>query len=247
WAAAITALMTGAAYRLSAELAATLAPFAEFERNREPMLAVLDAHRQAAGEIGPQAPPAVLDAATRAWERALADAAAHGLRNAQVTLIAPTGTVSLMLDCETTGIEPYYAFAGHKRLVDGGELPFASRAIADGLLALGYSTRALEELGEYALDHGNLAHAPRLHAGDRAVVQAATGPDPVPIDGHLRMIAAVQPLLSGGVSKTLNLPADTSPETIERIFLDAWRMGLKSISVYRLGSKIAEPLQAPED
>jgi len=244
WAAAITALMTGAAYRRSAELARVLGPFEEFERNREPMLEVLARHRDAADRIGPEAPAEILAAAHQAWEQALSEGAAHGLRNAQTTLIPPTGTVSLMLDCESTGIEPYYALAGRKRFADGGEMHFASRAIADGLLTLGYSTHALEELGEYAIDHGHLAGAPALRGGDAAVVQTASGPDPVPVSGHLGMVAAVQPLLSGGVSKTLNLPAETTPETIESVFLDAWRMGLKSIAVYRQGSKIVQPLHA---
>jgi ribonucleotide reductase alpha subunit len=186
-------------------------------------------------------------AAYQVWEQALSEGAAHGLRNAQTTLIPPTGTVSLMLDCESTGIEPYYALAGRKRFADGGEMHFASRAIADGLLKLGYSTHALEELGEYAIDHGHLTGAPALRGGDAAVVQTASGPDPVPVSGHLGMVAAVQPLLSGGVSKTLNLPAETTPETIESVFLDAWRKGLKSIAVYRQGSKIVQPLHARED
>jgi len=152
-----------------------------------------------------------------------------------------------MLDCESTGIEPYYALAGRRHLADGGELHFQSRAVADGLLALGYSTHALEELGEHALDHGHLVGAPALRAAHAAVFHTASGPDPLPVDGHLRMVAAVQPLLSGGVSKTLNLPHHTPPERIESIFLDAWRMGLKAISVYREGSKIGQPLQSAED
>lgn len=247
WAAAIAALLTGAAYRRSAELARALGPFAEFERNREPMLAVLARHRDAARAIASAAPAEILAAAGHLFEQALAAAAAHGLRNAQTTLLAPTGTVSLMLDCESTGIEPHYALSGHRRFLDGGQVRFESRALADGLGALGYSTHALEQLCLYAADHGHLVGAPALRPGDRAVVQTATGPDPVPVAGHLAMVAAVQPLLSGGVSKTLNLPAQATPETIEEIFLDAWRMGLKSIAVYRQGSKIGQPLLSPED
>ncbi len=247
WAAAITALLTGAAYRRSARLAAELGPFDEFARNREPMLAVLAAHRDAAERVGREAPSEVLAAAREAWADVLEEGAAHGLRNSQTTLIAPTGTVSLMLDCESTGIEPYYALAGHKRFADGGEAHFASRALADALLALGYSTHALHELGEYALDHGHLVGAPGLRPSDRPVAQTAGGPDPVAVSGHLAMVAAVQPLLSGGVSKTLNLPGETTVETIESAFLDAWRMGLKAISVYRQGSKIGQPLRVAED
>lgn len=247
WAAAITALMTAAAYRRSARLAAALAPFDEFERNREPMLDVLARHRDAARRIGKHAPTAVLAAAHEAWDEALAEAQAHGLRNAQTTLIPPTGTVSLMLDCETTGIEPYYALAARKHLADGGELRFQSRAVADGLLALGYSTLAVQEIGEYALDHGHLAGASGLRPEDAAVFQTASGPDPLAVSAHLRMVAAVQPLLSGGVSKTVNLAHDASPEAIEQVFLDAWHLGIKSISVYRQGSKVSQPLEAADD
>jgi ribonucleoside-diphosphate reductase alpha chain len=247
WAAAITALMTGAAYRRSAQLAERLGPFEEFARNREPMLAAMSAHRDAARQIGAQAPRAVLAEALNAWDEVLDSGAKHGLRNAQTTLIPPTGTVSLMLDCETTGIEPYYAFAGHKRFADGGEMRFESRALAGGLLALGYSTHEVEGLTERAAEHGHLAGAPELRQADAAVVQTVSAPEPVPIAGHLAMVAAVQPLISGGVSKTLNLPPDSTPETIEQLFLDAWRMGCKAISVYRQGSKVDQPLQAADD
>jgi ribonucleoside-diphosphate reductase alpha chain len=247
WAAAITALMSGVAYERSCELAAALGPFDEFDRNHEPMLAVLARHRDAVEQIGPEAPAEIMTAARRAWETVLHDAARRGVRNAQTTLIPPTGTVSLMLDCETTGIEPYYALAGSKRFADGGEMHFQSRALTDGLLALGYSTHAIEQLGWYAADHGHLAGATWLRAADAPVVRTASGPDPVAVAGHLGMLAAVQPLVSGGISKTLNLPGETTVETIESIFLDAWKMGLKSIAVYRQGSKLDQPLHAADD
>lgn len=246
WAAAISALMTATAYRRSAELARDLGPFTEFQLNREPMLAVLGRHREAADRIG-EAPAEMLLAARQAWTQALAAAERYGVRNAQTTLLAPTGTVSLMLDCESTGIEPYYAFAGYKRFADGGQMRFESRALLDGLRALGYSTRASEQLCEYAADHGHLSGTPALRPGDGPVVQTASGPAPVSPAAHLGMIAAVQPLLSGGVSKTLNLPAQTTVEQIEQVFLDAWNMGLKSIAVYRQGSKIGQPLLAASD
>lgn len=246
WAAAITGLLTGSAYSRSCQLAAVLGPFDEFARNRDPMLAVLARHRDAVERIGPQAPVEIVAAARRAWEAVLREGSRHGVRNAQTTLIPPTGTVSLMLDCETTGIEPYYALAGHKRFADGGEVRFDSRALADGLLALGYSTHAVEQLGWYAADHGHLAGAPGLRPTDGAVVQTATGPDPVAVAGHLGMVAAVQPLVSGGVSKTLNIPAEATVENIESVFLEAWRMGLKSIAVYRQESKLDQPLHAAD-
>lgn len=250
WAAAITALMTGVAYRRSAELAVALGPFAEFARNREPMLRVIAQHIAALDRLGPEAPADVVEAARAAWALALALGRQHGFRNAQTTLIPPTGTVSLMLDCETTGIEPYYALVTTKRFADGGEARLISRAVADGLFALGHATRSVEALAEHALDHGQLTRAPALAQDEATVFQTATGPDPLSPAAHLAMVAAVQPFVSGGVSKTLNLPAHATVETVETvedIFLDAWRMGLKSIAVYRDGSKLQQPLAAPRD
>ncbi|HEU4975660.1 MAG TPA: adenosylcobalamin-dependent ribonucleoside-diphosphate reductase [Baekduia sp.] len=244
WAAAIAALMTGAAYRRSAQLAAALGPFAEFERNREPMLAVLEAHRAAQRRIDPApAPRDVLALAGDQWDEALALAHAHGLRNAQTTLIAPTGTTSLMLDGETTGIEPYYALTTVKRLADGDCVRIVSGAVPDALAVLGHSTAGAEQLAAHALDHGHLAPGtPGLRPGEAAVFQTASGPAPLTADAHLGMVAAVQPLLSGGVSKTVNLPAGTGVDEVERVFLAAWRLGLKAVAVYRDGSKLDQPL-----
>jgi len=242
WAAAITALMTGVAYRRSAELAAALEPFAELERNREPMLRVIEQHARALERLGGEEPAAVLRAARREWRWALALGRRHGFRHAQTTLIPPTGTVSLMLDCETTGIEPYYALSTTKRFADGGEVRLESRAVSDALAALGHGESAIERLAEYALDHGHLTDAPDLSAQERLVFQAATGPEPLSPMAHLQMVAAVQPFLSGGVSKTVPLPPTAGAEAIEEVFITAWRLGLKSIAVYREGSKLEQPL-----
>jgi ribonucleoside-diphosphate reductase alpha chain len=247
WAAAITALMTGVAYRRSAALAATLGPFAEFERNHEPMLQVIGRHAQALDRLGGEQPAEVLRAARREWTRALTLGREHGFRNAQTTLIPPTGTVSLMLDCETTGIEPYDALTTIKHFADGGDVRLSSRAVVDGLAALGHTTATIETLGEYALDHGHLTDAPGLRADERLVFQAATGPGALSPMAHLQMVAAVQPFLSGGVSKTVPLPAGAGVEAIEGVFIDAWRMGLKSVAVYRDGSKLHQPLTADDD
>jgi ribonucleoside-diphosphate reductase alpha chain len=246
WAAAITALMTGVAYRRSAELAAALGQFAEFERNREPMLRVIGLHVDALDQLGAEEPAEVLQAARREWARVVALAPKHGFRNAQTTLIPPTGTVSLMLDCETTGIEPYYALTTIRHFADGGHVRLSSRAVVDGLAALGHTTATIETLSEYALDHGHLTDAPGLREDEAAVFQTATGPSPLSPTAHLRMVAAVQPFLSGGVSKTVPVPADAGAEAIESIFIDAWRIGLKSVTVYRDGSKLGQPLAADE-
>jgi ribonucleoside-diphosphate reductase alpha chain len=246
WAAAVTALMTGVAYRRSAELAAALGPFAEFERNRQPMLGVIERHQESLDRRGREQPVEVLRAARHEFTRALELGRKHGFRNAQTTLIPPTGTVSLMLDCETTGIEPYYALAAVKRFADGGEARLSSRVLVNGLAALGHSTGTIETLSEYAVDHGHLTDAPGLRDDERAVFQTATGPHPLSPAAHLQMVAAVQPFLSGGVSKTVPVPADASVQAVQAIFLDAWRMGLKSVTVYRDGSKLQQPLVADE-
>ena len=247
WAAAVTALMTGVAYRRSAELAQALGPFAEFERDREPMLGVIERHIAALHRLGGEQPAAVLAAARREWARALELGRRHGFRNAQTTLIPPTGTVSLMLDCETTGIEPYYALTTIKRFADGGQVKLSSRAVVDGLASLGHTDSTIERLSEYALDHGHLTDAPDLRGDERLVFQTATGPGRLSPMAHLQMVAAVQPFLSGGVSKTVPVPADIGVQEIEDVFIAAWRLGLKSIAAYCEGSKPTQPLSADED
>ena len=215
WAAAITALMTGVAYRRSAELAAALGPFAEFEANREPMLRVIERHGHALDRLGGEQPAEVLRAARGEWTQALELGRKHGFRNAQTTLIPPTGTVSLMLDCETTGIEPYYALTTIKHFADGGVARLSSRVVVDALAALGHTTATIETLSEYALDHGHLANAPGLRDDERLVFQTATGSGALSPMAHLQMVAAVQPFLSGGVSKTVPLPFEAGVEAIE--------------------------------
>lgn len=246
WAAAIAALMTGAAYRRSAELARALHPFADFARNRRPMLRVLGQHRRALAGLRGEEPADVIDAAQHEWAAALALGRDHGFRNAQTTLVPPTGTVSIMLDCETTGVEPYYAFTTVRHLADGGRLRTASQALVRGLEALGHSTATVEALAEYALDHGHLAGALGLPAEEAAVFATATGPNRLTAQAHLRMVAAIQPLLSGGVSKTVPLLEEATVEDVEAVFLEAWRLGLKAIATYRDGSKLLQPLTADD-
>lgn len=247
WAAAVAALVGGAAYRRSARLAAELGPFAELARNREPMLAVIERHRAAARAIGAEAPAAVARAARAAWDEALELGRRHGVRNAQATLVPPTGTVSLMLDCETTGIEPYYALSYVKRFGDGGQVHLTSRVVCDALLALGYPIHEVEALCAHAADHGQLAGAAGLRERDAAVFQTATGARPVSAEAQVRMVAAVQPMISGGVSKTVDLPAEATVDDVTGVFLDAWRRALKSIAVYRQGSKLRQPLAEADD
>jgi ribonucleoside-diphosphate reductase alpha chain len=152
-----------------------------------------------------------------------------------------------MLDCETTGIEPYYALTTIMHFADGGQVTLSSRGVVDGLAALGHATATIETLSEYALDHGHLADAPGLRGDERLVFQTATGTDALSPMAHLQMVAAVQPFLSGGVSKTVPLPSDATVEAIKDVFIEAWRMGLKSIAVYRESSKLQQPLTADAD
>jgi ribonucleoside-diphosphate reductase alpha chain len=247
WAAAITALMTGVAYRRSAELAAKLGPFGEFKRNREPMLRVIEQHIEALQRLDAAEPADLVAAARQEWTRARELGRRRGFRNAQTTLVPPTGTVSMMLDCETTGIEPYYALTAIKRFADGGQVKLRSRAVIDGLAALGHTDAMIETLSEYALDHGHLTDAALLRDDERVVFRTAAGPNALSPMAHLEMVAAVQPFLSGGVSKTVPLPAETDIEAIDAIFVNAWRLGLKSVAVYRDGSKVQQPLTADED
>jgi len=221
--------------------------FAEFERDRGPMLGVIERHVEALHRLDGEQPAEVLQAARGEWKRALELGHAYGFRTAQTTLIPPTGTVSLMLDCETTGVEPYYALGTTKRFADGGEVRLSSRAAIDGLASLGHTDATIERLSEYALDHGHLTDAPDLRSDERLVFQAATGPGRLSSMAHLQMVAAVQPFLSGGVSKTVPLPADAGAKEIEEVFTAAWRQGLKSIAVYRDGSKLGQPLTTDED
>ncbi len=248
WAAGLAALLTGAAYRRSAELAAELGAFGEFEANREPMLSVVERHRESLAEIrGLPVLEPVLAAAEAAWSEAAARGAEHGYRNAQVTLVPPGGTVSLMMDCETTGIEPYFSLATRKRFDEGGEAVLESRALSSSLLRLGYETAAISQISDYARRHGHLDGNPDLRPDHRDIFRTAVEPHPISARGQLAMVAAVQPLVSGGISKTVNLPSDVGVDEVEAVFRAAWRLGLKAVAVYRQGSKVMQPMSPPGD
>jgi ribonucleoside-diphosphate reductase alpha chain len=245
WAAAVAALLTGAAYRRSAELAAALGPFERFAANREPTLSVLERHRAALRRIpAADAPAEVLVAAEREWDAAIRLAQAHGVRNAQVTLIPPAGTVSLAMDCETTGLQPYYALVVRKRLDEGGEVTIAGGALLHGLERLGYPPGVAGRLAARAAARGQLADATQLRPRDRQVVATAVGPGALSAAAHVAMVAAVQPFVSGGISTTVNLPANATVDDVENVLVDAWMSGLKSVTVFRQGSKLTQPLRA---
>ena len=250
----IAALMTGAAYRQSARLAAVRGPFEAHAANAEPVTAVLEAHRAAAWALDPGLPQRLRAAALAAWDEAVELGRADGLRNAQVTCLAPTGTIALMMDCDTTGVEPELALVKRKQLVGGGSLRIVNRALPLALASLGYGEAEARVLVDHAEAHGTLEGAPGLDPAHLAVFDTALPASPggrrIAPRGHLRMLAALQPLVSGGISKTVNLPREATVEAVEEVLLDGWRLGLKSLTVYRDGCKASQPVtvrrQEPE-
>ncbi|MHC4716967.1 MAG: vitamin B12-dependent ribonucleotide reductase, partial [Planctomycetota bacterium] len=246
-AAALTAIVTAEAYATSAELASRLGPFAEFPRNRKAMLNVMGMHRAAVEDIDPAHCPADLLAAAReGWDEALAAGTAHGYRNAQASLLAPTGTIGFLMDCDTTGVEPDIALVKYKLLAGGGMFKLVNRTVPLALERLGYAKGQIAELLEYIELHDTIEGAPELkdeHLGVfDCAFKPAHGTRSIHYMGHLRMMAAAQPFLSGAISKTVNMPTDSTAEEVQDVFLSGWRMGLKAVAIYRDGSKISQPL-----
>jgi ribonucleoside-diphosphate reductase alpha chain len=238
-AAGITALLCGEAYRISAEFAEQFGAFEAFGENRESFLEVLHRHRDALGILD----GAWADAAREAWDRAVSGAEKHGVRNAQTTVLAPTGTIAFLMDCDTTGIEPDLALVKYKHLVGGGSLRMVNHTVPHALRRLGYDP---DPIVAYLEEKESIEGAPGLKEEHLPVFDCAVPPPGggrcIAPEGHLQMMAAVQPFLSGGISKTVNLPNSASPESIAEIYLQGWKLGLKAIAVYREGSKGAEPL-----
>jgi ribonucleoside-diphosphate reductase alpha chain len=245
WAGAITALMTGWAYRTSARIAEVTGPFAGFTPNRDAMLRVMRKHRAAADEIdGDAVPEAVLTAARQAWDEAIALGEQHGYRNAQATVLAPTGTIGLMMDCDTTGIEPDLALVKNKKLVGGGSMRIVNQTVPRALQRLGYQPDEVEDIVAYISEHNSVAEAPHLRAEHLPVFDTSMGDRAIQYMGHVRMMAAVQPFISGAISKTVNMPEHVTVEEVEQLFLESWRLGLKAVAIYRDNCKVAQPLSA---
>lgn len=242
WAAAITALLTGAAYETSALMAKTKGAFDGYAANRRPMLGVIERHRRALRGIEWKRVPAGLRERTfAAWDSALDLGRKHGFRNAQATVIAPTGTIGLVMDSETTGIEPEFSLLKKKKLSGGGELRILSPSLLAALKGLGYSATDIEEIRLFVEMSGSLAEYPRIRDEHRAVLATALDLSP---EGHLRMMAALQPFVSGAISKTVNMPASSTIEDVSELYRRAWKLGLKSVAIYRDGSKGSQPLEA---
>ena len=248
WAAALTALMTGEAYAQSARIARDHGgPFAGFDRNREPFLRVMNKHRDALRGVNSERVPGPLfAAASRAWDDAVELGEAHGYRNAQATVLAPTGTIGFMMDCDTTGVEPDIALVKYKKLVDGGLMKIVNTTVPMALRNLGYDEPQVEAIVAYIDEQETIEGAPDLDPEHLPVFDCAfkpaRGTRSIHHMGHIRMIGAAQPFISGAISKTINVPPDATVEEIEQAYLDAWRLGTKAVSIYRDGSKRTQPL-----
>ncbi len=247
YAAAVTALMTGQAYATSARIASVMGTFAGFPPNREPMLDVIGMHRDAVKRINSSLLPAGLyQAARQAWDRALEMGREHGFRNAQVTVLAPTGTIGFMMDCDTTGIEPDLALVKMKKLAGGGTIKIVNNTVSSALHKLGYTSLQVQEIIRHVDQNGTVEGAAGIRPEHLPVFDCAfkpaNGTRSIHYLGHLKMMAAVQPFLSGAISKTVNVPQDITSEEILNIYVDAWRLGIKAVAVYRDGSKWVQPL-----
>ncbi len=244
-AAAITALMTGRAYRRSAEAAGALGPYDRYEENREPHNAVMRMHRDAAYAIGGEscADGELLAAARRSWDEAVELGEQLGYRNAQATVLAPTGTISFLMDCDTTGVEPDFSLVKFKELVGGGQMTIVNRTVPLALQTLGYSEPQIEQIEAHLAEHGTIVGAPGLDEAHLPVFDVAVGERAISHMGHIKMMGAVQPFISGAISKTVNLPQESTVEDIADAYIQAWRQGIKALAIYRDGSKTAQALR----
>ncbi|MBI2053105.1 MAG: adenosylcobalamin-dependent ribonucleoside-diphosphate reductase, partial [Candidatus Ryanbacteria bacterium] len=244
---ALTALLTGEAYLTSAHLVDRVGTFEGFKVNRKPMLKVLRMHRDAAQDIASEyVPKDLMDAVGDVWDRAVERAEKAGIRNSQVTVLAPTGTIAFMMDCDTTGIEPDFSLVKYKKLVGGGFLKIVNKTVPAALRNLGYRAPEVDEIIRYIEENDRIEGAPHIKQEHLPVFDCATnapgGTRSIHYMGHVRMMAAAQPFISGAISKTVNLPVSATIDDIMSIYVDAWKLGLKAIAVYRDGSKGAQPL-----
>jgi ribonucleoside-diphosphate reductase alpha chain len=244
-AAAITALMTGRAYLGSARVAGAIGPYERYELNREPHNAVMRMHRDASRVIPERftTDDALLSAAHQAWDEAVALGEVNGYRNAQATVLAPTGTISFLMDCDTTGVEPDFSLVKYKELVGGGQMTIVNRTIPMALRTLGYDEPAIDAIEAYVTANGTIVDAPGLDPEHLAIFDVAVGSRAISHMGHIKMMGAIQPFISGAISKTVNMPQDASPEDIADAYTQAWRLGIKALAIYRDGSKTAQALR----
>ncbi len=243
-AAAITSLMTGTAYQTSAELAGAVGPYDGYERNARPHKRVIRKHADASDRVRTVGTMdrEIADLAGQTWQECIDLGETNGYRNAQSSLLAPTGTIGLMMDCDTTGIEPDLALVKFKKLVGGGSMQIVNQTVPRALKNLGYPHEQVEAITEYIAEHGHVVNAPGLRPEHYEVFDCAMGERAISPMGHVRMMAAVQPHLSGAISKTVNMPESATVEDIERIYFEGWKLGLKALAIYRDNCKVGQPL-----
>jgi ribonucleoside-diphosphate reductase alpha chain len=248
---ALTAILHGAANRTSAELAAAVGPFEGFAANREPMLNVMQMHRDAVEKIDSSCPHYLHDAARKIWDDVLAGGRQHGYRNAQATVLAPTGTISFLMDCDTTGIEPDIALVKYKQLAGGGMLKIVNQTVPLALRTLGYDEPAIEGILAAIDKNDTIEGAPGIKGQHLAVFDCAfkprLGQRSIAWEAHVKMMAAAQPFISGAISKTVNMPRETTPADIAGAYMEGWRLGLKALAIYRDGSKESQPLNTSSE
>ncbi len=249
YAAAITALMTGRAYRKSAEIAARMSPFAGYRPNAAAMLGVVAKHRAAVGNIehAHAVPADLLSAARQAWDDALDLGEAHGFRNAQASVLAPTGTISFMMDCDTTGVEPDFSLVKSKKLVGGGEITIVNGTVPMALEKLGYAPAEVDQIVAYIDDRNTIVGAPFVKTEHYPVFDCAIGERAIHYMGHVKMMGAVQPAISGAISKTVNLPERVTVDEVSQLLIEAWQLGVKAIAIYRDNCKVAQPLSGKDN
>ncbi len=243
-AATVTALLTGHSYSTSAKLARRVGPFAGFKKDQDNMIRVLKMHRDALKKIDASlVPEELLNAAAAAWDEAVELGERFGVRNSQASVLAPTGTIGLMMDCDTTGIEPDLSLVKVKNLVGGGIMKIVNKTVPRALKSLGYKDNQIDEIVKYVDKNSSIIGAPYLKDEHVSVFACAMGDNVIHHMGHIKMMGAVQPFLSGAISKTVNMPEDASVDDIEQLYIDSWKLGLKAVAIYRDGSKVAQPLK----
>jgi ribonucleoside-diphosphate reductase alpha chain len=247
-AAALTAIMTGHAYATSAKIAKQVGTFSGFNKDREGMMRVLSQHRDAVRDIDARlVAEDLLSTAAEVWDEAVELGNKYGVRNSQTTVLAPTGTIGFMMDCDTTGVEPDFSLTKFKKLVGGGNMVIVNQTIPRALVTMGYSQAEIEDIVAYIHENGNVINAPHLKKQDYDVFSCAVGENAIHYNGHVKMMGAVQPFISGAISKTVNMPVESTVEDIEDLHMLSWKLGLKAVAIYRDGSKVAQPLSSKKE
>jgi ribonucleoside-diphosphate reductase alpha chain len=249
YAAAITALMTGRAYRKSSEIASRMGAFNGYQKNAAAMIGVIAKHRAAVANIEntSSVPADLLTACRKAWDEALDLGEVSGYRNAQATVLAPTGTISFMMDCDTTGVEPDFSLVKSKKLVGGGDLTIVNKTVPMALEKLGYAPAEISEIEAFIDERNSVVGAPHLKTEHYPVFDCAVGERSIHYRGHIKMMGAVQPFISGAISKTVNLPETVTVEDVADVYIESWRLGIKAVAIYRDNCKVAQPLGARDD